>query len=195
MKKPAKGPLSLLLITPALILLQFIIGYAIVQRIIDLNTLEEKHNRLELYLRNQLMFLINAETGQRGYLLTSNKDYLEPFNQGIENLRRNDTLLNGFVNLIDTEQFERLQQLTHNKVTLMQAALILHDSGMRDSALVLLKTHRGKLTMDSIRDNIDEYLTVVSVNLKDAQKRLNEMIFIFLVVMVSMLLFQIAFAF
>ena len=195
MKIITERPFYLLLVAPLLILMQFTIGYYIISRIAHLDAMETKHNRMELYLRNQLMYLINAETGQRGYLLTDNREYLEPYTLGLQQLEDNDTLLNGITTMVDTEQFNKLNALTSKKLQFMASTIELNSRGMKDSALAMVNTNVGKLTMDSIRDNIDIYLSYVSANLEEGKRKLNRLLYFFVFVMVLLFIFQIAFSF
>lgn len=195
MKVDKKKRFALLLITPLLISMQFIIGYYISQRILHVNELEDRHTKMELYFRNQLMSLVNAETGQRGFLLTDNPQYLAPYNLGLRQLSQNDTLLKDLKVLVETQQFEGLQHLTRRKLEIMEQTITLSSTGKKDSALAIVNTNDGLFTMDSIRHNIDSYLLTVFVSVEDAREELQRLIYLFVVVMVGMLFFQLVFSF
>ena len=40
-------------------------------------------NDVKMQLRALLASLIDAETGERGYIITGNESYLEPYNRGV----------------------------------------------------------------------------------------------------------------
>ena len=104
--------------------------------------------------------LKDAETGQRGYLLTGRESYLEPYNTAravmpgqLQALRR--------LTMSSPRQQELLGQAeryVQDELTELQRTLDLQRAGDRQGALDLVLTHRGKLTMDRVRDVIDQFL-------------------------------------
>ena len=107
-----------------------------------------------------LSSLKDAETGQRGYLLTERESYLEPYNTAraaipgeIEELRR--------LTLSSPRQQELLGQAeryAQDKLSELQKTLDLQRAGNRQGAFDLVLTDRGKLTMDRIREVVDQFL-------------------------------------
>src|SRR3569833_2974228 len=107
-----------------------------------------------------LSSLKDAETGQRGYLLTGRESYLEPYNAAraaipaqLQDLRR--------LTMSTPRQQELLTQIeryAQDKVTELQKTLDLQRAGDRQGALDFVLTDRGKLTMDRVRDVIDQFL-------------------------------------
>lgn len=184
----------LFFVTPAFIVIQFILGYFIITQILAVSKLEDRHTKTEKYLRNQLTSLINAETGQRGFLLTSNAEYLEPYHLGLQQLNDNDSMLSTLSGLDTTAGFKQLQTLKQSKLAIMKSTIELTIAGHKDSALAIVNTNRGKLTMDSIRANIDSYLIDIFVTIADARSKLRQLIIFFIMVMVVMLLFQLFFS-
>lgn len=184
----------LFFITPVLIVIQFIIGYFIILQILQISKLEDQHSRTEKYLRNQLTSLINAETGQRGFLLTNKPEYLEPYHLGLKQLTDNDTMLQYLNGLDKIDQFKELERLKANKLAIMKQTIALSMAGRKDSAMAIVGTNRGKLTMDSIRANIDVYLEGVFLTIANARAELRSLIILFIVVMIVLLLFQMFFS-
>lgn len=96
--------------------------------------------------------LVNAEAGQRGYLLTGKESYLEPYHRAIPRI---NTLMNDIRNRFadDPEalkQFGEASLLISRKLTEMELTLIY---GKRDVevALDLIRTDFGKQTMEKAR--------------------------------------------
>jgi CHASE3 domain sensor protein len=97
--------------------------------------------------------LTDAETGQRGFLLTSREAYLAPFNQALEelpsriqNLRsttEGDTILGW--------QLDELGSLITFKLDELGQTVRLAKAGDMPAALALVKSDRGKEAMDKIR--------------------------------------------
>ncbi len=97
--------------------------------------------------------LIDAEVGQRGYMLTGNKSYLEPYEQA---LARTDTVLNTLAALTSGNAVQQayiigLRPLIANKLTELAATIRAFDTEGPDAARAIVLTDQGKLTMDQIR--------------------------------------------
>ncbi len=102
--------------------------------------------------------LKDAETGQRGYLLTGRENYLEPF------LDAKRALPDQFVNLrallgddpAQRTRLDNLQASANDKLNELTQTVELRRSGQTDAALALVLTDRGKNSMDRIRAIADE---------------------------------------
>jgi CheY-like chemotaxis protein/CHASE3 domain sensor protein len=102
----------------------------------------------------------DAETGQRGYMLTDRESYLEPYNNAradvpveLQSLRR--------LTANSPKQQEllgQLQRFTEQKLGELQESIVLKRAGNTQGALALILTDRGKLTMDRIRDLVGQFL-------------------------------------
>lgn len=99
----------------------------------------------------------DAETGQRGFLLTNEESYLVPYNDArlaipgrIQALRE----------LVDSdEQLERVSLLelaTTQKLAEQQETIDLRRAGRTEAALAVVRTDRGKVAMDRIRDIVSQ---------------------------------------
>lgn len=100
-----------------------------------------------------LVNLVDAETGQRGYLLASKSNYLDPHYSGIVNARK---LLKELQSKIDQdplqqEQLTRIEQLVERKFDELQTTIDLHRQGKPKEALDLLLSDLGKSLMSDIR--------------------------------------------
>ncbi len=95
----------------------------------------------------------DAETGQRGYLLTENPDYLAPFREAKARLPlqvgRLDQALPG------DERIGALRLAISAKLAELQQTIDLVGAGRRDGALALVNTNAGRKAMADIRDAID----------------------------------------
>jgi signal transduction histidine kinase len=100
----------------------------------------------------------DAETGQRGFLLTGDTRYLEPYDDGrtriaalLEQLARETA-----DNPQQRARLPGLQSLIAEKLKLISTSVALVLQGNRDGALELVQTHRGKIVMDEIRSVIQD---------------------------------------
>jgi CheY-like chemotaxis protein/CHASE3 domain sensor protein len=102
--------------------------------------------------------LKDAETGQRGFLLTGRENYLEPYLAAKQVLPAE--LGNVRALLADDPaqrgRFESLQALASDKMQELNETIDLKRAGKADAALALVLTDRGKSAMDRIRLMADE---------------------------------------
>lgn len=100
--------------------------------------------------------LENAETGQRGYLLTGDESYLVPYREGVRDL--DDTVLRlQQVAGSDERSLELVRRVEHaktDKVTELARTIELARSGNRIAAVALVQTNEGKLYMDGLRQDL-----------------------------------------
>ena len=127
-------------------------------RVANIKELATAHGRksdVALYLRT----MVDAETGQRGYLLTHDALYLEPYEDARS---RAGALLDRIVNDYMFEdssppsdamraRLGKLRELGTAKMEELAASLTLDASNRHDAALELLRTDYGRRTMDSLR--------------------------------------------
>ena len=97
--------------------------------------------------------LLDAETGQRGFLLTGEDRYLEPYNRAIQQLPVDlATLKNLFVvNGRGMQNFDQLAVLANRKLDELRQTVEVRRSQGAQPALDLVLTGEGKRTMDSVR--------------------------------------------
>jgi len=95
---------------------------------------------------------LNAETGQRGYVLTQDTDYLEPFYASVSLIPAQlEDLANTVKNDNARKLIEELRSLSDAKLRMLEADIQLVTSGKTDEAIVRIKNNYSKLAMDQIR--------------------------------------------
>lgn len=99
-----------------------------------------------------LLAFDDAETGQRGYLLTGNTAYLEPYH---ESLSRIDADLDQLDRLVDDEPakaaVDRIRQLKQLKFDALERTIRVRQQQGLEQALELVKSNVGKAYMDELR--------------------------------------------
>jgi signal transduction histidine kinase len=97
--------------------------------------------------------LKDAETGQRGYLLTGNPSYLEPYQMAERDIEQYQGRLERLASQDSTSQGRtgRLRVLIRNKMAELKQTIVLYRAGKRAEALEAVETDRGKHLMDQIR--------------------------------------------
>src|SRR5712691_890624 len=102
--------------------------------------------------------LSDAETGQRGYLLTGVERFLEPY---IAALRSIDADLRDVRKLTadnpnQQRRLDALEPLVAAKLAVLKETIDLQKQKGVQAALALFQTERGKKIMDDIRRSVDE---------------------------------------
>ena len=94
----------------------------------------------------------DAEIGQRGYLLTGERRYLEPYEAGIERLIPAIGNVARIGGPRGKRVAARLKPLVDAKLAELHGTIALYDGGRRDAAIAEVMTDRGKNIMDRMRD-------------------------------------------
>jgi PAS domain S-box-containing protein len=100
-----------------------------------------------------LSTLKDAETGQRGYLITGNAAYLAPYNAALARIDADLTDLKSAspINPETVREIERIRVLTITKLEELRSTVALGQSGQPEAAWTAVRTGRGKVLMDAIR--------------------------------------------
>ncbi|PXW99427.1 signal transduction histidine kinase [Sphaerotilus hippei] len=106
--------------------------------------------------------ITDAESAQRGYMLTSRADYLTPYRSARQSaLDGLVTLQQAYQRLGSFEAEARRQQLAQavdTKLSELDEVLLLFDSGRKDAAAELMLTGIGRDQMELIRHHVDALL-------------------------------------
>ena len=120
-----------------------------------------------------LSLLKDAETGQRGFLLTGEERYLEPYRQALAAIPPTLDALTAESDAGqagELERTERLRPLVKAKLDELQQTVELRRSQGMAQALAIVRTDRGKAAMDQIRSVCGE----IEVATYDRERRLIE---------------------
>ena len=109
-------------------------------------------------LEDFLSSLKDAETGQRGYLLTGDEPYLQPYTNLHAQVRAK---LDGLQRLVlsgelPRENVERIAALTEQKLSELEQTIQLRRDRGLDAALAVVRGNEGKHVMDQIRTEIGQ---------------------------------------
>ena len=101
-----------------------------------------------------LSILKDAETGQRGYLLSGSDRYLEPYFSARSDLARSLAQLRDLTmgRALQQRRTETLASLAGEKMNELAETIELRRSGQSERALAVVLTDRGKIAMDRIRN-------------------------------------------
>ncbi|MES1198704.1 MAG: CHASE3 domain-containing protein [Pseudomonadota bacterium] len=128
---------------------------------------QHRHNeavRVSYDLRSQsrqiLLSLQDAETGQRGFLLTNDRAYLAPYAQARQSLASQlPAFAASTVNDPEAHALAlHLQTLSAQKLAELDDTIRLRQAGRTTQALALVNTDLGKNVMDQIRNEVSAFL-------------------------------------
>ncbi|MDD1779746.1 diguanylate cyclase [Enterovibrio sp. ZSDZ35] len=132
-----------------------------------LNWVVHTHDVLD-HTHALLSSMTDVETGQRGYLITSNLSYLEPYHNGITESKRNLSLLQEMT--ADNPSQQELLALISNEMTLkfdeMAKTIEFVQNGQKEKAVALVSQDIGKQYMDNIRRYLNEFTSAEQILLE-----------------------------
>jgi len=173
------------------------------KQINDLVTIQNQVERTyEVQQKTQLLLadLINAETGQRGFLLTRDSSFLEPYQMAESNIGNH---LDELTELTEADPVQRtntseLQIL--NKWRLQYLTDVLDDYAPEGyiTNYTESKMYRGKRLMDSCRDKLIDIKNIEFAKLQNKQEKSDDKIrsasiFALVAMLVSLLIILVAF--
>lgn len=114
-------------------------------------------------LKDVLISLINAETGQRGYIITGNRSYLEPYNSSIADLGTKLSNLHESFSINATQVSElnqKLIPLINKRLSLLNSSIHARQNIGFSAASDIIASGQGKVVMDQIRSDVDSMITL-----------------------------------
>jgi signal transduction histidine kinase len=124
----------------------------------QLQATEAARGQVERLLRR----MIDAETGQRGYLLTANRDYLDPYGRAaddvVDALAALRTYYSG--NQAALPVLDELETMALRKLSELDTTMRLFDEGKQEVWRNLLMTGIGKEQMEALRSAAGRLLTL-----------------------------------
>lgn len=124
----------------------------------EANEAARRSFEIERRMLAMLSTVQDAETGQRGFLLTGEEAYLEPYSSAVKSLSGEVKALRQLLagNSANLTQIDQLQAAISDKFGELGEVIKLYRDGNLDGALAVIRTDRGKAAMDRIREIITE---------------------------------------
>jgi sigma-B regulation protein RsbU (phosphoserine phosphatase) len=127
--------------------------------------------------RAVLVALVDQETGQRGFVITGDTDFLDPYRRGNRELQERLDMLRdllgsepAMVAAIDAvgEEAERWRTVA------ARPEIAARRSGDRERAADLVATGRGRAAFEQVRERVDELQTRIDARVAQAQAAADE---------------------
>ncbi|MBB1648904.1 MULTISPECIES: response regulator [Delftia] len=105
--------------------------------------------------------LKDAETGQRGFLLTGDQAYLQPYQQARDVLQQQLEALKARTSSDSVQHrlLAQIEEISAQKLRELQETIDLRKTGDLDAAMALVRLDVGKNAMDRLRELIDDLYT------------------------------------
>lgn len=136
----------------------------LVESISEVNrTYQIKENLQELE-----KLLVDAETGQRGFIFTGREDFLEPYNQATKLIARDfDLLRRDLKNEEQKRSLIEVENLTQQKLDELARTITLKRQGREQELRTIVLSGQGKNIMDDFRDEVSRMQVVEDELLAD----------------------------
>lgn len=109
-------------------------------------------------LHEVLALVVDAETSQRGYLLTGRPEYLDPYRAALPRIEDRFTALRELVIKFGTpdqrDRVARINNLAGKRMAELEATLALFEKAGRGAAYELMNTGIGNRTSEQIRNEV-----------------------------------------
>jgi signal transduction histidine kinase len=128
-------------------------------------------SRSRASLNRVLQNVLDAETGSRGYLLTGDPRYLEPYNAAVAAIGQQLDALR-LIYTPNADEFTTLAQLTRNvqrKLAEMDLSVRMRKQGNEDAWKFVLMTDVGKEHMDAIREEAVKLINASTYRMEVSQ--------------------------
>jgi CHASE3 domain sensor protein len=137
------------------------------KRVQTIAALTLESSAIQAELSSVLKDVTDMETGQRGYLLTGDPAYLQPYTDAKGRMETDFASLRaGLSNRLQREQSveSRLESLAKSKQAEMESSINLRQQGYRHRSFKLVDTNEGKDYMDEIRGIASSLSSAESTN-------------------------------
>lgn len=117
--------------------------------------------------------LLDAETGQRGFIFTGKEEYLEPYKTGTTALFKSVNELKILIedNPKQVKVLEEAEEIARKKIAELAETISLKRAGKERELKNLVLSDKGKMLMDEFRNKITEMLKIED-SLLDERTRL-----------------------
>ena len=112
--------------------------------------------------------LKDAETGQRGYLLTGDRSYLQPYELALTAIARQVTALESSTQREPAQHALAVQinDITQQKLAELNKTIALRESDDLEAAMALMRTDIGRNLMNRVRDLTSDLSTLLNLQLE-----------------------------
>lgn len=143
--------IAALLVAVLSVVVGILLGVTVTQMVSAQSDLEDELNPSRVELGEVLALYVDQETGQRGYILTGNEEFLRPYDEAAADIEQNLELLD---EQASSEVRSRIEQMTAAHTAWLAEAdreLDAAREGNRELAIDLVESGQGKELFDRLR--------------------------------------------
>jgi signal transduction histidine kinase len=146
-----------IIIPMAALLLIGIISYENTIQFIQKDAVDDTINLIIQRLEHLVSTITDAETGQRGYIITDRLDYLQPYNSAVRDIHGQLGNLDVMIadeaanQQLSLNELNILKGLIEAKMAFINQTISLRQSHGFNAVLPMILSNRGKILMDNIR--------------------------------------------
>lgn len=135
-----------------------VVSYRATTRLIEASEWRDHTHDVLEHLDQTLSLLKDVETGQRGYVLTGDEKFLEPYVMAVDRIEPGIQTIRKLTsdNSRQQKRLDALEPLVRNRLAFSAESIATRREQGFEPALQLIKAGRGKLLMDQIRGVVDE---------------------------------------
>ena len=157
-RTPSLGRSVAALLAAAIVLLLVVnlLTFIMIRRTVAFNEEVTRSHDARMAAKDVLLLAIDAETGQRGFILTGRAEYLEPYNASVAHLpERMDEMIRLTRGDPDVEQrADHLRDLSRQRMDVIDRTIYLARVGRIGEAVQIIRNGSGKLLMDQMRAEV-----------------------------------------
>ncbi|HWF09129.1 MAG TPA: PAS domain S-box protein [Bryobacteraceae bacterium] len=144
-----------------IVLVIFVLFYADWRAFQNASKQVDETRQLQKQTDAVLSSVTDAETGERGYLLTGDPQYLAPYEKANADLPDELKQLAQTAAAAgrDVDQVRNIQTVIHDKMNELKRTIELRDQQGADAALASMRDGEGRLTMDEVRSDVKVMLS------------------------------------
>lgn len=120
--------------------------------------------------------LVDMETGQRGYILSGNPEFLDPYIKAydmVQNHVHNFSMLANQTGIIPVDSIQRYSNIVGDRVNRLQYAIDLFESGGFADSQTFISSGEGKRLMDQFRAMNEYFINLENAILIERAKQLD----------------------
>lgn len=164
---------AILILAFGLLILVNATTFVMIQRTAAVNRTIEHAQLMRRASRTTLISMLNAETAQRGFLLTGRSDFLEPYRNARTEMQPALAFLDEGAAADPTlaQSVGAIHRLADLKWSEMERTVSLARAGRIGQSIQTVRSGEGKRYMDELRLAVDQFDALKSARIAERQKR------------------------
>lgn len=142
-------------------LLLIVLAFFARQTVVSLENARQLVDRTFILKRDLALLLrtvVDAETGQRGYILTQREEFLEPYDEALVNVPIiRERIAETIIDPTAREIFRKVGDAIEARMKYSADVIEMQRNGDHEQTIALIRTGKGKALMDIVRARVDEF--------------------------------------